>query len=85
MKLNAYVIHDKQADRHNQPILLENDAVAIRSIRNELMNPNSQISLSPEDFSIICIGYYDDKIGEIIPCEHLLVTEVKDIQLPEPK
>ena len=86
MKLNAYVIHDKQADRFNQPIFLQNDAVAIRSIRNELLNPQSQISLSPGDFSIHLIGEYDDETGMITNAESpVLVTEVKDIQLPEQK
>ena len=85
MKLTAYTIYDVQADRFNTPMFLANDAVAIRQIKNELLNPNSQISLSPEDFKIYKNGEYDDETGEITSINPTLVTEVKDIQLPQLK
>ena len=86
--LNSYVLLDKQAKQFNTPMFLANDAVAIRTIKNELMNPNSQISLSPEDFAIYKNGEYDPEIGtlhvdrdEVIS----LVIEVSEIQLPNTK
>ena len=82
-KLNSYVLLDKQAEQYNTPMFLANDAVAIRTIKNELMNPNSQISLSPEDFAIYKNGEYYSDIGEYSErqdCE--LIIEVADIQLP---
>jgi hypothetical protein len=89
MKLYSYIIHDKQANAFNQPMFLANDAVAIRQIRNELMNPNSQISLSPDDFTIYCNGEYDTDTGwleQIIEMKDdaslRLVKEVSEIELP---
>ena len=84
MTLNSYILFDKQADKFNSPMFLQNDAVAMRSIRNELMNPNSQIALSPQDFVIYCNGEYDDETGHYHGEPELrLVSEVSDIELPE--
>lgn len=66
-KLNSYILLDKQAQAFNTPMFLANDAVAIRSIKNELKNPNSQISLSPEDFAIYKNGIYDTATGKFEP------------------
>jgi hypothetical protein len=92
MKLGSYIIFDKQAKSFNQPMFLANDAVAIRQIRNELMNPNSQISLSPQDFAIYSNGEYDTETGWFEQnvemkdkAELRLVTEVADIELPNVK
>ena len=86
MKLNSYIIFDKQADKFNTPIFLENDAVAIRMVRNELLNPNSQISLSPQDYVIYKNAEFDDSTGHYHgEAELQLVMEVKDIQLPQVK
>jgi hypothetical protein len=70
-------------------MFLANDAVAIRQIRNELMNPNSQISLSPEDFTIYSNGAYFTDSGEFHPyfddMDEVTLKEiikVSEIELP---
>jgi hypothetical protein len=95
MKINSYILFDKQAKKFNTPMFLENDAVAIRTIKNELMNPNSQISLSPDDFAIYTNGIYDDSNGEFTYRDEqntngniinpLKIIEVSEIQLPNTK
>ena len=85
MKTNSYVIYDNQAKKYNSPMLLANDAVAIRTIRNELINPNSQIALSPSDYSLYQNGEYDDETGLTVhdSDEVRKVIEVSEIELPE--
>ena len=86
MKLNSYSIFDNQAKQYNNPMLLANDAVAIRQIRNELLNPNSQLSLSPQDFSIVKNGEYDTETGLYSNTEKLeIVVNVNEIELPQIK
>ena len=61
MILKAYTIYDKAAKAFNTPFFMHNKALAIRAFED---NVNSQeennITKHPEQFSLFCLGEYDD-------------------------
>lgn len=65
MKTNIYVIWDAAAQVYNKPFYLHNDAVAIRSATDILRAGDTDISNSPQDFTMFRIGTYDDGDAQI--------------------
>lgn len=74
MKSNVYCIFDSKSESYHPPTLQPNHATAIRAAENILKNPQSQITQTPEDFSIFHIGQFDDNTGKVTsrePLEHV--------------
>lgn len=49
------------------PFMQPSEAVAIRSIKGALMNPDDEICKFPEDFELWRLGYFNKKTGELTP------------------
>ena len=67
MELFIYSIYDKIAKAYNQPFFLQNDALAVRAFSTNVNSPDSQISKVPEEFTLYCLGAYDDSDGHLYP------------------
>lgn len=64
MKTLMYVIHDSKAAIYNKPFFQLNRDVAIRTATDLANDPQSEVSRNPEDYSLFCIGEYDDETAQ---------------------
>jgi len=61
MKLKVYSIYDKAAKAYNTPFFMHNKALAIRAFEDNVnAQEENNISKHPEQFSLFCLGEYDD-------------------------
>ena len=69
MHLKIYSLLDGPAQAFTTPMFMHNDGEAIRAISNEVNKSDKQsnLALHPVDFTLFCIGEYDDKTSEIKP------------------
>lgn len=70
MKKIIICIYDKKAG-YDQPILLPNEGVAIRSFGEQCQNkdPNNILKKHPEDFELHVLGMMNTMTGQILPNE----------------
>lgn len=61
--LKIYSIRDNCAQAMHKPFFLPNDGTAIRSCMDALKDP--EIAAHTEDYSLYCLGEFDEKIGKI--------------------
>jgi uncharacterized protein (DUF2344 family) len=78
-KLNIYSIRDKKAEAYMKPFFLPQDGLAIRAIKESLMEQN-QLSMHAADFCLYRIGQFDEESGSIENCLPQYISEVSAIQ-----
>lgn len=61
MKTKMYSIYDAKAQVYNKPFHMVNHDTAIRSSKQLVNDPATEISKYPEDFSLWYLGEFDDK------------------------
>ena len=64
MIINVYSIRDARVGYGN-PFVQPNDDVALRTMRSLLVDPQSEFSRSPKDYSIWRVGTFDTDTGII--------------------
>jgi len=70
MKNSLYSIKDNTAEYFTKMFPSPNDATALRTIKNTLIDPNSkelEFVKNPDQFTLYKIGSFDDNTGEITP------------------
>lgn len=67
MILKIYTIHDRAAEAFLAPFFLHYDGMATRSFAQCCTDPNHQFGKQPEDYTLFCIGEFDDETGDIAP------------------
>lgn len=80
MKINAYTIYDSAIKAYNSPFFMQTDALAKRVFMDQVNNPESQISKSPQDFTLYNIGVYDDQNGMFVPGKVMSLGNGKEYQ-----
>ena len=84
MKLSMYAIWDSAAEYYSRPILLNNDEVALRSCHEWMMDADSHIRKSPQDYTLFNIGTYDDETAQIVPADKFeVVCRFHEIKIEE--
>lgn len=71
MNFQVYAVLDSKAGFFGQPFFAQNDGSAIRDFSDAVKdgsNPNNMWFKHPEDFSLYCIGVYDNQTAELAPC-----------------
>lgn len=74
MKTGIYTVYDSIAKVHSSPIMLLNDDVAIRIMKNCVNNQEHNYSLNPTDYTLYKLGEFDDNTAEITSERTLLVS-----------
>lgn len=65
MVVGVYAVFDEKAGAFLAPFTYATDGMASRSFVNEVKRPDSLIGSSPEDFSLIKLGTFDDQTGAL--------------------
>ena len=73
MKYPMFSIFDSVTRQFSVPAVHNNDASAMRNFA-EVFNGVFQ----PEDYSLYCIGHFDNSSGEIVPCDSYIVCRATD-------
>lgn len=67
MKTRMYCVRDAVIDAYKAPVCLLSDAVAKRAFADELAAGRlDYIKRHPQDYSLWCIGTFDDHLGAVI-------------------
>lgn len=85
MKLKMYSVYDKKAQAWTTPIFQVNDEVAQRNIGNAANDPQHNFHMNSEDYSLYCIGEWDDVEGQVTPLKEKkldVATLVRQPQIP---
>lgn len=62
------------------PFAQENDGVASRSFENSYRVENSIYCTRPQDYSLYCVGSFDNVTGEVVPLLPFRVCEASDFE-----
>jgi len=77
------VLKDTAAQVFSQPMFVPTTAVAVRSLREEMSNPNatSDVARHPDDFELYNIGTYSEDDASLAPLsEPQLIVRCKDLR-----
>lgn len=72
MILRAYSIFDHKALQYHPPFFASTDGAAVRSLQDLVNDQNTTIGRHPSDYTLYCIGTYDDSNGGLSPAAPLL-------------
>lgn len=62
--IKIFVIIDELANRISDPIIVQNDEVFKRQLRN--LPDNSTYHMNPKDFSVVCVGQWSyDNLSDL--------------------
>lgn len=65
MIFKIFTSYDEKAQAYLPPFYLPKTAQAIRHFADSINNPETQLHLHPADYSLFCIGTFDDESGEL--------------------
>lgn len=60
----VFCIYDSKAEAYMNPFFQKNDAMALRSVRQAVADPNTTFHQFPMDFTLFYLGTYDDASAE---------------------
>lgn len=66
MLLNVFSIYDEKAQTYNTPQYLVHRGEAIRMLQSTLDNKDSMIAKYASDFTLYCLGTFDDNTGKFV-------------------
>jgi hypothetical protein len=79
MVKGLYALFDKKADLYSDPKPAITDAVFVRLVQDMLREGNNQIANHPEDFSIVCVGEWNENSGNLTHYEKPRMVSQVDI------
>lgn len=65
MILKVYAVYDSKTEAYFPPFYDVTNAAALRNFEDKINTPNHPWCKHPEDFSLFCIGTFDDNNGVI--------------------
>jgi len=75
MQSNAYVVYDNKALVYGVPFFAPSDGSAVRSFGDLANDADTTVGRHPGDFSLFCVGLYDDQngaLGAVSPLRHVI-------------
>lgn len=85
MIYQVFAVRDAKAAAYALPFFLPRMEVAIRSFRDAVKDPKHDMSRHPEDYSLWCLGEFDDNTGAMSPVEPVLVARALDEPSARPR
>lgn len=69
-RLHAYTIYDSKALTYSPPFFAVAHGAAIRIVQDVANDLNTNIGRHPADFTLLCIGSFDDAAGVVLAADH---------------
>lgn len=80
--MKLFTLHDKAIGTYSNPVAIPSNRDAIESLRASVADPNSAHSKHAPDFTLYCIGEFDQFTGVIKTyAEKELVTHAASLKL----
>jgi len=70
---NLYTVYDVKANIHNNPMVQNNNAEAMRTFAQLANDEKTFISKYPEDYQLCLVGEYDELTGRIVGIEQIQI------------
>jgi hypothetical protein len=67
MKMLAYSVYDNKSLSYGMPFFAPTDGSAVRSFAGLANDAQTTVGQHPSDFSLFCVGEYDDQNGSFVP------------------
>lgn len=87
--MKVYSVYDAKAEIFGNPFVERTDASARRAFAAAVNDPQTAVSIAPQDYSIFRLGKFDDENGVITPEKapvqvalglELVQTEANDVE-----
>ena len=85
MIYQVFAVKDSKAAAFALPFFLPRMEVALRSFRDAVRNPEHDMHRHPEDYSLWCIGEFDDNTGAMMPVQPVLVAQAQEAPSGAPR
>lgn len=69
MLLNAYTLYDAKALTYSPPFFASAHGAACRMVMDVSADPNTSVGRHPGDFTLFCVGQWNDATGQLLPFE----------------
>nr|QJB20429.1 MAG: nonstructural protein [Microvirus sp.] len=71
-----FAIHDKAVNSYSAPAVISSERDAIEAFKASIANPESSHHKHSADYTLVCIGEYDEFTGVITPYadKHIVVN-----------
>lgn len=69
MLLNAYSLYDAKSLTYSPPFYSGAHGSASRMVADLAGDPNTTVGRHPKDFTLYCIGMFNDATGSLLPAE----------------
>lgn len=67
---NVYSLHDSKALIYSPPFLAGQHGLAMRMVQELANDLSTSVGRHPADFTLYCIGSFDDQSGQMLPAAH---------------
>lgn len=80
--MKIYSMYDEKAKAFNRPFIFSTHGQATRAFSDGVSDPQSHLSKHPEDFSLYCIGDFDESTGAVFAIQpiELICRAVEFVQ-----
>lgn len=82
MHLRMFSVHDKAVNAFMSPFFAPTDAAAVRMLKDALNDPSSGFARHSGDYTLYCVGVFDDQSGVVAPQGPDRVIELIALQEP---
>lgn len=69
MIMNAYTLYDTKALTYSPPFYTTAHGAAVRMVMDLACDPNTSVGRHPADFTLYCVGQWNDATGTLLPYE----------------
>lgn len=83
MTIKMYSLYDKKTQVYGRPFFAHNDGHAVRLIQDELADNSFVVARHPDDFSLHCVGAFDDATGNVESMTPSKVMDCDQLKGPE--
>lgn len=77
--MNIYSVFDRAVEAYTPPFCQPSNNAAIRAIKNELANPDSQLAKHSTDFELWQLGQFNEQTGDVTPHKER-VARIEDLK-----
>lgn len=71
MKLKIFSVFDSKADAYQTPFFMPSTGQAVRAFRDLANDASSLVSRHPADFTLCCVGVFDDASGKVVSLDQV--------------
>lgn len=79
MILRVFSVFDAKLAAYNVPFFARTEADAIRSFGDLVVDPRSRVAQHKEDYSLYCVGTFDDDTGLLVPTSPVCLMTASSI------